>query len=363
MKKVLFVGVTNYNFHKDPPLHLKRKFLGLGRGVKPFVLAKGAPFHKELWGTEFFLLPPILFWPLGLWSALYLSWSKRIDIIIAESPLTGGIFGTAIKKVLKKELIVEIHGDWVEGPFLSKKRIFKPLQKRIVPILAKISFKNADKIRGVADHLVKRAEKVAPQKKYFIFPTFTDLSLFLEEKEIAYEQFILSVGQLEKVKGIDILIEAFSKIEKEFPYFKLIIIGEGAEKKNLEEKINTLGLEDKITLKGKLSLSETKDIMKKCYCLVLASRSEGLPRVLMEAMALNKAVVASRVGGIPSLIKDGKNGFLFEADKGIELATKLTLLLKNQSLAKKMGRMGKGIVENRFSNEKYIENYISMINM
>lgn len=362
MKKVLFIGVTNYDFKESSPLHLKAKFLGISKDIKPYVLAKGRPFHKKTWNSEFYLLPYSIFWLFAFFIAFYICLSKKIDVIIAQSPLIEGLTGLILKKIFKKQLIVEIHGDWERGPFLSKKRRFEFFQKKLIPFLAKISFKNADKIRGVANYLIEEAKEISPDKRYFSFPTFTDLELFLREKDIRYDKFILSVGQLEKVKGIDVLIKAFGKVEHEFPGFKLIIIGDGKEKENLENLSSNLKIQDKIEFKGKLSLKETKDVIKNCYCLVLSSLSEGLPRVLMEAMALKKPVIASNVGGIPELIKDSENGFLFEKGHSKELAQKLKTLLENKDLAKEMGKRGKGIIENKFSNEKYIKNYTSMIN-
>ena len=363
MKKVLFIGATNYDFKESPPLHLKEKFFGLGKGVKQYVLARGKPFHVEKWNTEFYLFPPsFLFYPFYFALGFYLCIAKNIDTIVAQSPLIEGFTASLFKKLLKKELIVEIHGDWIEGPFLSKKRNFAFLQRKLVPVLAKVSFRSADKIKGVANCLIEEAKKVASDKDYFLFPTFTDLNIFLNEKNKRFDNFILFVGHLEKVKGVKYLIRAFSEIEKEFPDFKLVIIGQGSEKQKLELMANHLGVKDKVEFKGKLSLKETKDIMKDCYCLVLPSLSEGLPRVLMEAMALEKPIIGSRVAGIPDLIKDNENGFLFEKSNLNELVKKLRVLLNNRDLAIKMGQKGKKIIENKFSNEKYIENYISMIN-
>ncbi|XOB42184.1 MAG: glycosyltransferase family 4 protein [Candidatus Nealsonbacteria bacterium] len=362
MKKVLFLGVTNYDFKESFPSHLKAKFLGLSKDIEPYILARGRPFHKKIWNSKFYLLPYSIFWLFAFFIAFYICLNKKIDVIIAQSPLMEGLTGSILKKIFKKQLIVEIHGDWESGPFLSKKRRFESFQKKFIPVLARISFKNADKIRGVANYLIEEAKEIASDKRYFSFPTFTDLELFLEEKDIRYDKFILSVGQLEKVKGIDILIKAFSKIEHEFPDFKLIIIGAGKEKENLKNLSSNLKIQDKIEFKGKLSLKETKDVIKNCYCLVLSSLSEGLPRVLMEAIALEKPVVASNIGGIPELIKENENGFLFKKGHSKELARKLKILLENRNLVKEMGKKGKEIIENKFSNEKYIKNYISMIN-
>ena len=115
--------------------------------------------------------------------------------------------------------------------------------------------------------------------------------------------------------------------------------------------------------KGKLTLAETKEVMKKCWCLVLPSFSEGLGRVLMEAMALGKPVIGSKVGGIPDLIREGQSGFLFEPGNAKELAEKLKTLLSSEAMAAELGKKGREFIQNNFSNEKYISNYLKMINL
>ncbi|MFH1423741.1 MAG: glycosyltransferase, partial [Candidatus Nealsonbacteria bacterium] len=130
--------------------------------------------------------------------------------------------------------------------------------------------------------------------------------------------------------------------KKDFPGFKLSLVGEGLAE-------------------GKLSLAEVRDRMKNCYCLVLPSITEGLPRVILEAMALQKPVIASNVGGIPDLVKDGVNGFLFEAGNVEQLAQKLRTLLSNKEMAIEMGKRGRELIQSQFSNEKYISNYLRML--
>ena len=240
-----------------------------------------------------------------------------------------GFMGTILKKTLGKELIVELHGDWGFKKNLSK--------------IAPISLKNADKIRGVASYLIEKAKKTAPQKPYFLFPTFTDLNGFLLERSGEFKKYILFVGRNDVVKGIKYLQEDYELVRGDFPGLELVLVGEGLSK-------------------GKLSLEETKKIMKDCYCLAVPSLTEGLPRVIMEAMALAKPVVASNVGGIPDLVKDGQAGLLFEAGNSKELAEKLRILLNDKELAVEMGKRGRELVRSNFSNEKYIDNYLKMIN-
>ena len=105
MKKVLFVSVTRYNLARD--LHLKEKFLGLGQGAKIYVLARGKPFHQSVWGAEFYLLPQCFFWPIAFIVGFYLCLSKKIETVVAQSPLLEGFLGTILKKTLKKDFLMK----------------------------------------------------------------------------------------------------------------------------------------------------------------------------------------------------------------------------------------------------------------
>ena len=354
-KRALFIGVSYYDFKKLSLQHLKKKFEGLSRGAEVLVLAKGRPTHKKIWQTEFYLLPPsFLFWPLAFWRAFYLCLAKKIDVIVCQSPLTEGFVGSIFKKIFKKELIVEVHGDW-EARY--------PFFKKMLAILARFSLKNADKIRVISTFTKEKAQIIAPHKPYFVFPTFTDIDDFVQERDTELGNFVLFVGNLQRVKGIDILLDAFAEISPDLPDFKLILIGQGPEKENLKSQASNLKIQDKVKFKGELSLTETRKVMKNCWCLVLPSVSEGLGRVLVEAMALGKPVIGSRVGGIPDLIKDGQNGFLFEVGNVNQLVEKLRILLSDKALAVKMGRRGREFVQANFSNKKYIADYLEMINV
>lgn len=330
-KNVLFLSVTKYNLEKD--VHLRKKFEGLSNGIRPYVLAKGKLCYKKIWGTEFYLLPSRIFWLVAPLVAFWLCLAKKINTIVTQGPLLEGLLGTILKKLLRKELVVELHGDWEER---------LPALKGVLTFFAKRVLRSANKIRAVANYLIAKAQKYAPDKPYFLFPTFTDLDDFLQETDINFDNYILFVGRDDRVKGVRYLTEAFSKIERDFPEFRLVLIGEGLPG-------------------GKLSLEEVRIKMKDCYCLAVPSLSEGLPRVIMEAQALAKPVIASRVGGIPDLVKDGETGFLFESGNVEELAGRLRVLLSRKELAVEMGKQARLLVEEKFSNRRYLENYLKMI--
>ncbi len=104
-----------------------------------------------------------------------------------------------------------------------------------------------------------------------------------------------------------------------------------------------------------------KSFFEKCYFCALTSRTEGMDRVLIEAMASGKPVIGSNLGGIPDVIKDGRNGFLFESENVDDLADKLDRVLSAPKLARRMGEEGKKTVKEKFSSQKYVENFKNMI--
>lgn len=362
MKKVLFIGETKYDFSNAQKTgHLQKKFSGLAKEAEIFVLAVGQPAFQKKWGAQFYLFQSKLLMRVwGFWLGLYLCLFKKIDVLVAQSPLLDGWLAFCLKTIFpKKILTIELHGDW-EGIFLVKKRRMEKIQKWLVRKIVKMVLRKADKIRVVSLYLQAKAEKIAKTKKFYCFPTFSDLDSFLGEEPGALGNYILFVGVLTKIKGTEYLIETVNQIKSKIQ-IKLVIVGEGPEKINLENQVKKLNLGDVVEFKGRLSLEQVKEIMKSCYCLVLPSLSEGLPRVVLEAMAMAKPVVACRVGGIPEIVRHKETGFLTEPKNSQDLADKIFALLSDEKMAQEMGQKGREIVKNNYSNARYLENYLAMI--
>ena len=111
--------------------------------------------------------------------------------------------------------------------------------------------------------------------------------------------------------------------------------------------MNDLGLRDRVLFTGfQMDVSE---IIGAFDVAVLPSFFEGMGRVILEAMAMAKPVVASRVGGIPDLLEDGRNGFLVQPGNVAELAAAIKKLLQDKALAEKMGREGRKMIDDKFS--------------
>lgn len=363
MKSILFISISAYTL-EEADLHLAKKFEGLSGSAHIFLIGRGKFLHKHFWNCDFYLVPArILYVP---WAILFGSWlcvCKKVDALVCQGPLTEGLIGIVLKFLFHKELIIEIHGDWQEGPFLNRKRLFAPFLKKMVPLIANFSFARADKIRGVAEYFLRDLRKKYPNKKYFVFPTYSDLDIFLQEERVSFQKYISTVAVLSPIKNIETLIEAFAKLSSKFSNFQLVIAGDGSSREKLQATSYKLQVTDRVVFTGKVSPEAVKNIMKDCFVFVLPSLSEGLPRVLLEAMALAKPVIASNVGGIPEVVRNGENGFLIEQKDVSALTTKLEYLLNHPEAAKRMGEAGQSLVRKKFSNEQYIAKYIQMINV
>jgi colanic acid/amylovoran biosynthesis glycosyltransferase len=139
---------------------------------------------------------------------------------------------------------------------------------------------------------------------------------------------LLAVGRLHRVKDHAFLIRACAQLRAAGLEFECAIAGDGPERNSLMRLIRKNQIEDRVTLLGHVATDKIDDLYRRSDAVVLTSRSEGIPLVLMEAMARGKPVLAPAITGIPELVIPGKTGFLYAPGK-IEDLTEKTLLLRD----------------------------------
>jgi colanic acid/amylovoran biosynthesis glycosyltransferase len=159
---------------------------------------------------------------------------------------------------------------------------------------------------------------------------------------------LITVGRLSPEKGYAGLLYAVSKLVGWGIDFKITIVGEGPLRTAIQYQANELGLKDRLELKGAIAEDETLAEIGASDVFVLASLMEGLPVVLMEALALGKPVVAPSVAGIPELVTDGLNGLLFRPSDWEDLAEKIAHLAKDESARQGMSDRAYATVANEF---------------
>jgi len=174
----------------------------------------------------------------------------------------------------------------------------------------------------------------------------------LGKYDLEPDKYVLFIGRLSVLKGVQHLIEAFRAINKEYSDLKLAIVGTGEYEDYLRNLANGM---DNIVFTGYVDAIAVKNCLyNNCVAVVLPSLSEGLPMVLLEAMACSKPIIASHVGGIPLLVKHGKNGFLMKPEDSGSLEKFIRALLENPKLKKDMGFYGRKLAENNFTVDKMV---------
>lgn len=167
----------------------------------------------------------------------------------------------------------------------------------------------ADALTVVSRDLAEQARAVATPRedRVFVIPNGVDTAFWTPgdrlERSASRGPLFVAAGRLEAVKGFDLLLRAFAQLRERAPEARLEIAGEGPERRTLEELVAALGLSDHVSLPGRLSPEALRERFRDATAIVLSSRSEGLPLTLIEGMACGAAVVATRVGGVPELVR------------------------------------------------------------
>lgn len=222
----------------------------------------------------------------------------------------------------------------------------------------------------VADKIICPSPSLAKELSYYfvdnrkihVIPNGIDLKRFdrikafdnnlLKEYPIEKENFILYMGRLIPLKGVEYLIEAFKSIRKECTNLKLVIAGSGGYEHYL--KNSARNIKDVLFVGFVGSPSTKKFLYENSLALVVPSVHETFPLVPLEAMACSKPIIATDVGGVHLMIRHGKNGFLVRRRYSKDLAKFITILYQNPDLRRKMGKIGRKLVEKEFTVNRMV---------
>jgi len=163
-----------------------------------------------------------------------------------------------------------------------------------------------------------------------------------------------ATGRLAKQKGFDILLKAFSVVRERFPDTYLIIAGEGNERESLTKQIDRLGLSESVSLPG--FVNDIDAFYKALTLFALPSRFEGMPNVLLEAMAAGVPVVACKVSGVGELLEDGVTGLLVAAEDANGLAESIVEILEDERKRSQLAERARRLVETDYSMDRMLDN-------
>lgn len=282
---------------------------------------------------------------------------EKISLIHCQGYKTA-FLGMIVRIFLKLPVIITIHNYLFYGNKTSR-RLYEKIFKFIARYFSKIITVSKDLERYL------KSIGVEPQKINTIYNGI-ELS-YNQIKESKIEKNYKVVGAISRFvpqKGIIYLIKAAPIVIKEIKNVKFLIIGEGPEYENMIKCIKELNIKDFVEI---LPYQENiSDFLDTLDLLVVPSLSEGAGMVILEAMANKLAVVATRVGGIPELVKDKETGILIEPGNVKELSSAIIRLLKEENKVREMGEFGRKIVEEKFDIKLMVKEaeklYESVIN-
>ena len=166
------------------------------------------------------------------------------------------------------------------------------------------------------------------------------------------------VARLDLQKGFEYLLRATRELCAAFPALKVVIVGEGPDRQAIEHMVQRFGLQSNVILAGQHS--HMPEIYAAMDIFVLPSLNEGLPMTILEAMAASRPVIATRVGAIPKVIKDGETGLLVDPGDADGLRNALARLLRDSDLGRRLGSAGHDWVSRNYTSEAMAFKYRQM---
>lgn len=277
-------------------------------------------------------------------------------VFVALEPFVGGLLALYAARLARGVLVCEVNGVYAShhntpSARLALVRRLRVWGRRCVGAIVlrratavRLLFR--DQLRG----FVRLPERVVTRQ---FFET-TNLAAFHPGAE---ERIILGVGFPFRVKGFDLLCEAFRRIASRYPDWKLVLIGYRAP-----EEVRERGFaHPRIEAYPGLKQPQVAEWMARCAIFALPSRTEAMGRVLLEAAAAGKCRLAARVDGIPTVIEDGVDGVLIEPESLDPLAAALQRLMDDPVLRQRLGEAARRRVAREFSAEAYLDHYSEMV--
>ncbi len=283
--------------------------------------------------------------------------THQIDLVNVHYPSAQYQYFATIRRKYNVPLVVSVHGSDIQYGFDTA-----PLNRWVYKRL----LRSADHITGVGEKLLGVAQARVPGLRV---PTTAipggATNDFFEAKDLEVpaedRPDILCVGRLHTVKGHDILLKAFRIVkDSDTTNCRLTIVGGGELEGDIRAQIAELGLHNDVRMAGMVALEELVHLYRGSLFTVLASRSEGLPLTILEAFATGKTVVATDVGGVSEIVKDGATGLLAPSENPERLAERISWMLSHPEERRKMEVGAQEIVARGYNWETNADSYAAV---
>lgn len=323
-------GVQVHRFRYAPREHLH--LVGHGRALEA---------DRRLKPVVPFLMPGFVAAASAL--ALRLHRQKRFDLLHAHWALPSGAIAGIVARLTCLPLVISLHGS----------DVYVMERNRLYAAVARSGFRRASAVTACSEDLRRRAAAMGLEAtRVSVIPYGVDAARYASGHGSRLRRrlgvpdsarVIGALGRLVHKKGFSSLLSAMPRVLGDVPDAYCVIGGEGDMREALTTQAERLGVGQRVLFPGHIHWQDTPDYYAMCDVVAVPSivdvqgNVDGLPNVLLEAMASGRAVVASRVGGIPSVIEDDVNGMLVPAGDEESLASRLRMTLRDPELRGRLG--------------------------
>lgn len=242
---------------------------------------------------------------------------------------------------------------------------FYSLARRRTRQLLRVMSAIADTVTAVAEPVMEflRDQVRIPPEKLRTIPNGVEVARFQSARPIPRaalgwhddDVVIGCVARLEPEKGHDVLLDAFRRLYDRNRHARLLFVGDGGERERLAATADALGLNGAARFLG--VRHDVPELLATCDVVTLASTCEGLPLVLLEAMAACKPVVATQVGAVPEVVREGQTGLLVPPGDAAALAESLESLVRDEGTRRRLGTQAYQLVQSDYSFDRTLEQY------
>ncbi len=294
--------------------------------------------------------------------------AKEVDIIHSHWVLPMGLIGGIIGKILGKRTLITVHGASV---YYNPKAGFVLPQHSYIKFALLLTFSLTDRLIAISRDCIKHLrDRHAPLKKIKLIYNGVDHNFFrpMPENGKKVREYlgipqqapvILAVRNFSYRKGLHLLIRAMKEVVKSYPDAFLLLIGGGPYEPKLKELVNTLGLKNKVKFLGIIPNRELPPYYEAADIVVVPSYEEGFGIAAIEAMAMEKPLIATPAGGMAEVI-DPSSTLIVPIGEWEPIAKAIISLIENPQLRENLGKKGRKRVEKYFTWERAGNEYVEV---
>ncbi|MDH7508577.1 MAG: glycosyltransferase family 4 protein [Methanomassiliicoccales archaeon] len=342
--------------------NLSKKLIERGHEVAVITRGKLKIEKMRLDGIDVLKAPFIPLYPFHIsihgyfLNKLFKKIEKNFDLVHIHTPLSPIVRTTL-------PIVSTIHGSMVENARAVEVVDLKSFGTKILTRI--VSYPLIMKLINISDVVTTVSESVSEElKNYYadnnviVVGNGIDLTLFSPPKQKKNENYIFYAGRISYGKGLFDLFEAAKRVCQRYN-IKFMLAGKGELEGRLREKAKKDGLHDKFLLLGHINQKELVHLYQNATVFVMPSHYEGLPTVLLEAMACGLPVVATDVCGNRDVVNNGKNGLLVPPKSAQKMAEAISMLLEDKDLRIKLGRNARKTVEEKYTWDVVTDNVLN----